>query len=117
MNFALLMRRNYVKIQVQNEFFPRGKKSGLMHVVAQGGGGKRTPFCRRKADKAGSAHRDNMQESQDNTADSVGLIIRLPGLPHFCFEDSFCTDWKDRMNLNSEILSAGHIFISAYNSN
>ena len=38
MNFALLMRRNYVKIQVQTVAFHRGKKSGLMHVEAQGGG-------------------------------------------------------------------------------
>ena len=45
-----------------------------MHVVAKGGGGKRTPFCRRMAVKAFHAHRDNMQESQDNTADSVGLM-------------------------------------------
>ena len=37
--FVLLMRRNYVKIQVQTVAFHRGKKSGLMHVVAQGGGG------------------------------------------------------------------------------
>ena len=36
--FALLMRRNYVKIQVQNEFSHREKKSGLIHVVAQGVG-------------------------------------------------------------------------------
>ena len=26
-----------------------------------------------------------MQESQDNTADSVGLMIRLLGLPFFCY--------------------------------
>jgi hypothetical protein len=116
-NFALLTRWNYVFFRVLNDGFHRGKKSGLMHVVAQGGGGKRTPFCRRMVVKAFHANTHNMQESQDNAADSVGLIIRLPGLPHFCFEDSFCTDWKDRMNLNSEILSAGHIFISAYNSN
>ena len=45
-----------------------------MHVVAQGGGGKRTPFCRRMAVKAFHAHRDNMQESQDYAADSVGLM-------------------------------------------
>ena len=63
MNFALLMRRNYVKIQVQTVAFHRGKKSGLMHVVAQRGGGKRTTFCRRMVVKPGSAHRDNMQES------------------------------------------------------
>ena len=46
-NFALLKRRNYDKIQVQTVAFHRGKKSGLMHVVAEGGGGKWTPFCRR----------------------------------------------------------------------
>ena len=45
-----------------------------MHVVAQGGGGKRTPFCRRKADKAFHANTHNMQESQDNAVDSVGLM-------------------------------------------
>ena len=73
-NFALLKRRNYDKIQVQTVAFPRGKKSGLMHVVAQGGGGKRTPFCRRKADKAFHANTHNMQESQDNAVDSVGLM-------------------------------------------
>ena len=39
-NFALLKSQNYGKIKVQNENFPRGKKSGLMHVVAQGGWGK-----------------------------------------------------------------------------
>ena len=73
-NFALLMRRNYVKIQVQTVAFPRGKKSGLMHIVAEGGGGKRTPFCRRMAVKPGSAHTHNMQESQDNAAGSVDLM-------------------------------------------
>ena len=73
-NFALLMRRNYVKIQVQTVAFPRGKKSGLMHVVAEGGGGKQTPFCRRMVVKAFHANTHNMQESQDNAADSVGLM-------------------------------------------
>ena len=68
------MRRNYVKIQVQTVAFPRGKKSGLMHIVAEGGGGKRTPFCRRMAVKPGSAHTHNMQESQDNAAGSVDLM-------------------------------------------
>ena len=91
-NFALLKRRYYVIIQVQTVAFHRGKKSGLMHVVAQGGGGKRTPFCRRKADKAFHANTHNMQESQDNAADSVGLmIIRLPGLPFFCFHHPVST--------------------------
>ena len=42
MNFAHLKSRNYDKIQVQTVAFHRGKKTGLMHVVAQGGGGKRT---------------------------------------------------------------------------
>ena len=74
MDFALLMRRNYVKIQVQTVAFHRGKKSGLMHVLAEGGGGKRTPFCRRMVIKPGSVHRDNMQESQDKVADLVGLM-------------------------------------------
>ena len=75
MNFAFLKSRNYVKIQVQNEIFPRGKKSGLMHVVAEGGGGKRRPFCRRMVVKAGNAHTDKMQESQGNATESVGLML------------------------------------------
>ena len=62
--FALLMRWNYVIFRVLNDGFHRGKKSGLMHDVAQGGGGKRTPFCRRMVVKAFHAHRDNMQESK-----------------------------------------------------
>ena len=61
-NFALLKSKNYVIIQVQTVAFHRGKKSGLMHVVAEGGG-KRTPFCRRMGVKPGSVHRDNKQES------------------------------------------------------
>ena len=73
-NFALLKRRYYVIIQVQTVAFHRGKKSGLMHVLAEGGGGKRTPFCRRMVIKPGSVHRDNMQESQDKVADLVGLM-------------------------------------------
>ena len=72
-NFALLKSKNYVIIQVQTVAFHRGKKSGLMHVVAEGGG-KRTPFCRRMVIKPGSVHRDNMQESQDKVADLVGLM-------------------------------------------
>ena len=74
MNFALLKHRNYDKIQVQTVAFHRGKKSGLMHVVAEGGGGKQTPFCRRMVVKAFHANTHNMQESQDNAADSVGLM-------------------------------------------
>ena len=54
-----------------------------MHVVAQGGGGKRTPFCRRMAIKTGSAHRDNMQESKDNAADLVGLMNQVTGAVAF----------------------------------
>ena len=73
MNFALLKSQNYDKIQVQTVAFHRGKKSGLMHVVAEGGGGKRTPFCRRMVVKAFHAHTDNMQESPDNSADSAYL--------------------------------------------
>ena len=73
-NFALLKRRYYVIIQVQTVAFHRGKKSGLMHVLAEGGGGKRIPFCRRMVIKPGSVHRDNMQESQDKVADLVGLM-------------------------------------------
>ena len=73
-NFALLIGRNYVKIQGQTVAFPPGKKSGLMHVVAEGGGGKRRPFCRRMVVKAFHAHTHNMQESQDNAADSASLM-------------------------------------------
>ena len=73
-NFALLKSQNYDIIQFQTVAFHRGKKTGLMHVVAQGGGGKRTPFCRRMVIKPGSVHRDNMQESQDKVADLVGLM-------------------------------------------
>ena len=74
MNFALLMRRIYVFFRVLNDGFPRGKKSGLTHVVAKGSGGKRTPFCRRMVVKPGSANRDNMQESQYYAAGSVDLM-------------------------------------------
>ena len=42
MNLALLKSRNHVKIQKWTVIFPRGKKSGFMHVVAQWGGGNRT---------------------------------------------------------------------------
>ena len=62
-NFALLIGQIYVFFRVLNDGFHRGKKSGLMHVVAQGGGGKRTPFCRRMEVKSDNAHTDNMQES------------------------------------------------------
>ena len=40
MNFALLIGQIYVLFRVLNDGFHRGKKSGLMHVVAQGGGGE-----------------------------------------------------------------------------
>ena len=66
MNFALLIGQIYVFFRVLNDAFHRGKKSGLMHVVAEGGGGKRRPFCRRMVVKAGNAHTDKMQESQGN---------------------------------------------------
>ena len=65
-NFAHLIGQIYVFFRVLNDAFHRGKKSGLMHVVAQGGGGKRRPFCRRMVVKAGNAHTDKMQESQGN---------------------------------------------------
>ena len=45
MNFAHLIGQICVFFRVLNDAFHRGKKSGLMHVVAEGGGGKRTPFC------------------------------------------------------------------------
>ena len=75
MNFALLIGQIYVFFRVLNDAFHRGKKSGLMHVVAQGGGGKRRPFCRRMVVKAGNAHTDKMQESQGNATESVGLML------------------------------------------
>ena len=50
-----------------------------MHVLAEGGGGKRTPFCRRMVIKPGSVNRDNMQESQDKEADLVGLMRENQG--------------------------------------
>ena len=73
-NFALLIGQIYVFFRVLNDGFHRGKKSGLMHVVAEWGGGKHTPFCRRMVVKAFHANTHNMQESQDNAADSVGLM-------------------------------------------
>jgi hypothetical protein len=36
MNFALLIGQIYVFFRVLNDAFHRGKKSGLMHIVAQG---------------------------------------------------------------------------------
>ena len=35
MNFALLIGQIYVFFRVLNDAFHRGKKSGLMHVVAE----------------------------------------------------------------------------------
>jgi len=67
-NFALLIGQIYVFFRVLNDGFHRGKKTGLMHIVAQGGGGKRRPFCRRMEVKAFPAHTHDMQESQDNAA-------------------------------------------------
>ena len=84
-NFAHLIGQIYVFFRVLNDAFHRGKKSGLMHVVAEGGGGKRRPFCRRMVVKAFHANTHNMQESQDNAADSVGLMIRLAGLLFLLF--------------------------------
>ena len=84
-NFALLIGQIYVFFRVLNDGFHRGKKSGLMHVVAQGGGGKRTPFCRRKADKAFHANTHNMQESRERPADLVGLMNQVTESAAFCF--------------------------------
>ena len=84
-NFAHLIGQIYVFFRVLNDAFHRGKKSGLMHVVAEGGGGKRRPLCRRMVVKAFHANTHNMQESQDNAADSVGLMIRLAGLLFLLF--------------------------------
>ena len=39
MNFALLIGQIYVFFRVLNDAFHRGKKSGLMHAVAQRNGG------------------------------------------------------------------------------
>ena len=69
--------------RVLNDAFHRGRKSALMHVVAQGGGGKQRQFCRRKAVKPGSAHTHNMQESQDRAVDSVGLMSQVTGSAAF----------------------------------
>ena len=51
-------------------------------LLHKGGGGKRTPFCRRMVTKAFHAHTYNMQESRDNAADLIWPeeMIRLPGL-------------------------------------
>jgi len=38
MNFAFLKSRNYVKIQVQNEIFPRGKNPDLCTLWHKGVG-------------------------------------------------------------------------------
>ena len=84
-NFALLKSQNYDIIQFQTVAFHRGKKSGLMHVVAEGGGGKRRPFCRRKTVKSFHAHTHNMQKPQDNAADSVGLMSQVTESAAFCF--------------------------------
>ena len=84
-DFAHLIGQIYVFFRVLNDGFHRGKKSGLMHVVAQGGGGKRTPFCRRKADKAFHANTHNMQESRERPADLVGLMNQVTESAAFCF--------------------------------
>ena len=39
--FAHLIGQIYVFFRVLNDGFHRGKKTGLMYVVAEGGGGKR----------------------------------------------------------------------------
>ena len=62
---------------------PGGKNPGLCTLLQKEGGGKRRPFCRRKTVKAFHAHTHNMQESQDNEADSVGLMNQVTGLPLF----------------------------------
>ena len=66
-----------------------------MHVVAQGGGGKRTPFCRRMVVKAFPAHTHNMQESQDRAVDSVGLMSQVTGSAAFLLYGRKDTTTKD----------------------
>ena len=73
-NFALLIGQIYVLFRVLNDGFHLGKNPDLCTLLHEGEWGKRTPFCRREAVKPANAHRDNMQESQDYAADSVGLM-------------------------------------------
>ena len=83
-NFGFKIARNYVKIQVLNEIFPRGKKSGLMHVVAEGGWGKtETVLPKKDSQRLSCTHARHVGIPQDNAADSVGQMIRLPGLALF----------------------------------
>ena len=84
-NFAVLKSRNYDEIQVQTVAFHRGKNPDSCTLLQKGGGGKRRPFCRRKTVKSFHAHTHNMQESQDNVADSVGLMSQVTESAAFCF--------------------------------
>ena len=60
-----------------------GKNPDLCTLLHKGG--KRAPFCRRMVFKAFHAHTHNMQESQDNVADSVGLMSQVTESAAFCF--------------------------------
>ena len=71
-NFALLKRRNYVKIQVQTVAFHRGKNPDLCMSLHKGVGENGHRFAEEWRSNP-VAHTHNMQESQDNAADSVGL--------------------------------------------
>ena len=62
-----------------------GEKIRTYARCCRRGGGKRRPFCRRKTVKSFHAHTHNMQESQDNVADSVGLMSQVTESAAFCF--------------------------------
>ena len=74
MNFAFLKSRNYVKIQVQNEIFPRGKNPGLMHVVARGGWGNTDSVLPKNGSQSLSCTQRQHAGIQDNAADSASLM-------------------------------------------
>ena len=63
-NFALLIGQIYMFFRVLNDAFPRGKKSGLMHVVAQGGWGKTDSVLPKKGSEIRETHGNNVHESK-----------------------------------------------------
>ena len=63
-NFALLIGQIYVFFRVLNDGFHRGKKSGLMHVVAQGGWGKTDSVLPKKGSEIRETHGNNVHESK-----------------------------------------------------
>ena len=75
-------------------FSPGGKNPDLCTLLQKGGGGNRRPFCRRMVVKAFHAHTHNMQESQDNAADSASLMKitgwTVPSLFSLWWEKSTC---------------------------